>query len=151
MNRKKEEILTHCEHSLHWVRQLKNLTEAQWRTPIAPGKWTIAEVVGHLIPWDKYFMERIPKIINEEEQLPKFDIEEINAQASAHSKSSSKEDIIHELLDIRQLLIVQLSDLDDELWEKEFHIGNDTLSLYEDLLRLVKHDEDHFDQIEQVL
>ncbi|SIS62871.1 DinB family protein [Salimicrobium flavidum] len=151
MNRKKEEILSHCAQSLNQVHSLENLTEEQWRTPIAEGKWTIAEVVGHLIPWDKYFIGRIPKIINEEDELPYFAIEEVNGEASVHSKNSSKEKIIHEFLDVRKLLIAQISDLDDKLWEREFHVGDETFSLYEDLSRLVKHDEDHFAQIDRVL
>ncbi|MFC7063285.1 DinB family protein [Halobacillus seohaensis] len=151
MNSKKEKIISHCEHSINWVNNLENLSENQWRTPIAEGKWTIAEVVGHLIPWDKYFIERIPYLINESEMSPSPNIEEVNENASANSRRRSKEEIIKEFIEVRENLISKISELDDDLWEKEFSIGNKTLSLYTDFSRLVEHDELHFTQINQLL
>lgn len=151
MNHKKEKIISHCEDSLHWIRDLKDLSEDQWRTPIAEGKWTIAEVVGHLIPWDQYFIERIPYIIHEADRLPNPDIEEVNEKASADSTRRGKKEIIEEVMEVRKKLIVRIQELDDELWEKEFSTGHTTLSLYDDLLRIVEHDKLHFNQIKNVL
>ncbi|GEM_PF-2957185 len=61
MLRDKKSIIKHYEQSLIWVKDLRNLSEEQWRKPIESGKWSVAEMIGHLTPWDTFVLEhRIP-------------------------------------------------------------------------------------------
>lgn len=50
MDKNKEELLIHFEHSIDFVKKLVDTSEEHWRTPIAKDKWTVAEVIGHLTP-----------------------------------------------------------------------------------------------------
>ncbi|WP_053070488.1 DinB family protein [Alkalihalobacillus pseudalcaliphilus] len=53
---KKEQVLKHHQDVINFIHSLEALTEEQWRSPISIGKWTIAEVVGHLITWDEFIL-----------------------------------------------------------------------------------------------
>jgi len=128
------------------------LSEKQWRTPIDEDKWTIAEVIGHLIPWDEFVLyQRIPYLFTEI-SLPKSpDTEEINTEAAKDSQIQSKEQIINKFIVSRRSLINAINNLADELWLEDFIIGNSTLTLFNYFSGLIEHDEHHFAQIQKAL
>ncbi|MGM9925888.1 MAG: DinB family protein [Bacillus sp. (in: firmicutes)] len=55
----KEAILEHYYNSIDFVQLLHLLTECQWRSKIEGGRWSIAEIVGHLPPWDEFVLSRL--------------------------------------------------------------------------------------------
>ncbi len=152
MLKNKENLLIHFENSIDWVKKLKELTENQWRTPIAEGKWTIAEVIGHLTPWDQFLIEQRLPFLLQDKALPKSpDENEINQQAATLSQMKTKDEIIEEFILNRRKLIIAVNNIPVEMWEKEFNIGTSSLTLYTYLLGFKEHDEHHFEQIEKVL
>ncbi|MGE7091480.1 DinB family protein [Lysinibacillus sp. NPDC048646] len=152
MNQDKKQILAQYEKSMTWVGSLANVTEEQWRTPIEVGKWSVAEVIGHLIPWDEFVVsKRIPFLFTED-SLPKApNIQEMNANAANSSRLQSKEETIGKFLNGRRQLIDALHHLTDEQWQQSFHIGDSELTLFRYFSGLVEHDLHHFLQIEKVL
>lgn len=152
MNEAKKKILIHFEDLVGMVEDLLHLSDEQWRTPINKGKWSIAEVIGHLIPWDEFVLrQRIPFLFKET-QLPKSpDTELINYQASVDSKRRTKEETIEVFIEGRRNLINAIDNLDDDLWSQDFFIGEVKLTLFSYFLSLVKHDEHHFRQIQEAL
>ncbi|ENH97007.1 hypothetical protein J416_08017 [Gracilibacillus halophilus YIM-C55.5] len=150
MNQQKETVIENCHHTLEWIENLHNISEEKWRKPIAKGKWTVAEVVGHFIYWDQYFINRIPEIIDES-TLTQVDIESVNQEASRESKTKSKEEIFERFHQVREELIQLLQSLDDDLWDQEFHTNNGQYTLYGDLKRLINHDQHHIKQLEHVI
>lgn len=152
LHQNKEEILMHLENSVEWVKNLDDLTEEQWQTPIAKGKWTIAEVIGHFPAWDQFIIEeRLPYLFRKK-PLPKGpDVDELNHQSSLESKTKSKEQIISKFVSTRRSLIIAINNLDDVLWEKQLGIGQTTLTLTDYLKGSIEHDEHHFKQIQNVL
>jgi hypothetical protein len=106
LNETKKKILIHYEDLVGMVEDLLHLSEEQWRTPINKGKWSIAEVIGYLIPWDEFVLcHRIPFLFKET-QLPKSpDTELINYQASVESKRRTKEETIEVFIEGRRSLI----------------------------------------------
>lgn len=148
----KRGILLHYEESIDWVNSLKNLTEEKWRLQIDEGKWTIAEIIGHLIPWDELVLnQRIPYLIKAESLPTSPNAETVNQQAAQASRSRSKDETIHSFIDTRKRLIKALYDLTDELWTRDLLIGRNNLSLIHYFAGLVKHDLHHFKQIQRVL
>ena len=148
----KNEILSHYERSIAFVENLSNVTEEQWRTPIEAGKWTVAEIIGHLTPWDQYVLnQRLPFLFTEE-NLPKGpDVEEMNANAAMNSRTQSKEETVADFINQRQQLIDALYHIVDEQWRQPFTIGASELTLYGYFASLVDHDLHHFSQIQKVL
>ena len=140
------------ESSVEWVRNLEDLSEAQWRTSIAKGKWTIAEIIGHLPAWDQFIIDqRLPYLFNDR-TLPKGpEVNELNEQSSIESRRKSKKEIILKFITVRRSLIITINNIEDSLWDKQIEIGEHKLSLFEYLKGMVEHDEHHFNQIQQVL
>ncbi|MED3803419.1 DinB family protein [Lysinibacillus xylanilyticus] len=144
----KHQIISHYEKSIVFVESLANITEEQWRTPLEPGKWMVAEVIGHLTPWDEFVVnQRLPFLFTEE-GLPKGpDVEEMNANAAMNSRTQSKEETVADFINQRQRLIDALYQIVDEQWRQPFTIGASELTLYGYFASLVDHDLHHFSQI----
>lgn len=142
----------HYENSVDWVKSLVNLTEEQWRTPIAKGKWTIAEVIGHFEAWDQFLLDQRLPFLFDERVLPEGpDVEVLNHQSSIKSKVKTREEVISKFIAVRRSLIIVINNIEDELWEKEISINQTTLTITEYLKGFVEHDEHHFKQIQEVL
>ncbi|CAM4023237.1 DinB family protein [Mesobacillus zeae] len=152
MYKNKKQIINHYEESIDWVKILTNLSEEKWRTQIDKGKWTIAEIIGHLIPWDEFVLnQRIPYLLKATQLPNSLNAEFINHQASIDSKSRPKDETIKLFIAVRKKLINTLNDLSDELWTQDFIIGKDNIALFSYFAGLVEHDEHHFRQIQRVL
>ncbi|WP_313805039.1 DinB family protein [Cytobacillus sp.] len=147
-----QNILSHYEQSIQWVKELEQLSEEQWRTPIKEEKWSIAEVIGHLIPWDEFILkDRMPYFFKDID-LPKGpDAQALNDQAAAESRIRTKEETIERFAATRQTLLSALKEIDDELWSKELNISKSTLSLTAYFQGMVEHDNHHFEQIKKVI
>ena len=142
----------HNENSIEWVRNLENLSEEQWRTPIAEGKWTIAEVIGHLPAWDQFILDnRIPYLFCNQ-AMPKAPvIDELNHKSSLESQSKTKGEVISKFITVRRSLIIAINNLADDLWETNIYIGKTAITLADYLRGSVKHDLHHFRQVQEVI
>lgn len=59
----KSELLTQFEEWNHYAASIQDL---DWNEPLEEGKWTIHDIVCHIMLWDKYFLEAaIDPITNE--------------------------------------------------------------------------------------
>ncbi|MFL0506535.1 DinB family protein [Ureibacillus sp. 179-F W5.1 NHS] len=152
MHKNKEQLLMHYENSIEWVKTLLNLSETQWRTPIAKDKWTIAEIIGHFPAWDQFVLKkRIPYFFTHQE-LPKApDENELNDQSSKVSKEKSKEEIIEDFIAERRRMVIAINNIEDELWDQQIKIGETSLTISDYLSGFIEHDIHHFKQIEELL
>jgi hypothetical protein len=148
MNANKKTILQHHLNSIEFVQSLQLLNEHQWRTPIAEGKWTIAEIIGHFKPWDEFIMQqRLPYLFSGNELSKGPDAQQINREAAAVSRKESKQDTLDKFVLTRKKLYEEILNIPDELWDRPFYIGTSKLSLYGYLQGLAEHDCHHFEQI----
>lgn len=148
----KEEIIHHYKRSIEWIRKLESLSEEQWRAPIEINKWTVAEVVGHLIPWDEFVLvKRIPYFLKEAEMPKSPNVNEVNNQASLESRMQMKAETIGKLLQVKQKLIDEIKDINEEFWLKEILIGTNSISLYSYFSGLLEHEKHHFKQIRKAV
>ena len=146
------QIIAHYKESITWINRIRNVPEDVWRKQIAKGKWTIAEVIGHMIPWDEFVLhKRLPYLLTSL-PLPKSpDVNCLNQQSSIESRNRPKAETIQLFITVRKRLIGQLNDISDEVWTKEFLLGNQTISLYNYMSGLAEHDIHHFRQIQSTL
>ncbi|MCL1697183.1 DinB family protein [Lysinibacillus sp. BPa_S21] len=148
----KHQIISHYERSIVFVESLADITEEQWRTPIEPGKWSVAEIIGHLTPWDAFVLnQRLPFLFTKE-SLPKGpDVEEMNTNAARNSRAQSKEETIADFIRQRRQLIDALYQIVDQQWQQPFTIGASELTLHRYFASLVDHDLHHFSQVREFL
>lgn len=76
------------------------------------GKWTVGEVLQHIITYEKIFIDRVQLILNENPELlvPYY----TQASTAAPAKRKSKQELLHDFRETRKLLtdIIQSTDED---------------------------------------
>lgn len=139
-------------HHEQFIQFIESIPTSHWRKEINEGKWSVAEVVGHFIPWDEFILKKRLPFVLLDLPLPKAaSAEEMNPTAAEAARNQSQETIIAELLVKRKLIIERISKIPDSYWHKPLIIGNKKISLYDYLIGLAAHDEHHMKQISAIL
>ena len=128
------------------------MDETLLRKPIAEGKWSIIEIVGHFYPWDEFVLQqRIPFLFTGE-SLPKApSADELNSRSSFIARRESIENTLNKCIAVRQDFINQLLQVSEEKWLSPIQIGQSILTFYEYLKGLMEHDLHHINQIKSTI
>ncbi|PEV02462.1 hypothetical protein CN417_27980 [Bacillus thuringiensis] len=108
-------IINNFRHYSSWLSTLEGIDETLWSKPIAEGKWSVNEIIAHIINWDNHLLtETLPSVQNEKGmEFPDFDIH--NKKASNYAKSGiSQSKLLEEAKDTRELLVKELNELSSE-------------------------------------
>ncbi|QNR19685.1 DinB family protein [Exiguobacterium sp. Helios] len=147
----KQTLLTHYQDTMDFVRGLEHIPEEAWRTPYAEGKWTVAEIIGHLSPWDRFLVaERLPYILANEPFRVKPDSEAVNEEAAKMSREQQRILTIDEFLVSRDRLHRAVELIPEDRLTDTFTSKGKTISLLDFLGAMMQHDLHHRAQIEQV-
>lgn len=143
-----------------WLNSLEDIDETLWYQSIAKGKWSVSEIISHIINWDNYLLnEVIPSVRSEKGmEFPDFDIH--NKKASDYAKSGiSQAKLLEEAKGTRKLLVKELNELPIEKLNKSLtsngvthcpHTGT-PYSLIYIVKEFTVHDNHHKDQIIQFI
>lgn len=147
----KQTLLTHYQDTMEFVRSLEHISEEAWRRPYAEGKWTVAEIIGHLSPWDRFLVaERLPFILADEPFRVKPDSQAVNEEAAKMSREQQRILTIDEFLVSRDRLHRAVELIPEERLADTFTSKGKTISLLDFLGAMMQHDLHHRAQIEQV-
>ncbi|MEH6942585.1 DinB family protein [Bacillus sp. JJ722] len=143
-----------------WLSTLKDMDGTLWSKPIAEGKWSVSEIIAHIINWDQHLLsEVIPSVRNEKGMnFPDFDT--YNKKASEYAKSGiSQVKLLEEANATRELLVKELNELPKEKLHKQLtangvtycpHTGT-PYSLIYIVKEFIEHDNYHKRQIIHLL
>ncbi|TLS38888.1 DinB family protein [Pseudalkalibacillus caeni] len=155
----KNDILNHSDAYIKWVSQLEELAPENWNQPIKDGKWSVNEIVAHLLKWDGYLIEQIPAI-TDQKQITFPDHDSFNEKASEYAKSrTTQKELIDEAVESRKKLMKLVNNLSEETLKQHItvnsithcpHTGEPYSILYL-LQEFGEHDKHHEKQIEQFL
>jgi uncharacterized damage-inducible protein DinB len=137
-----------------FIDSLCELGDKYWDTPIAEGKWTVKDIVCHMMLWDKYFYEEaINKIkLNEPLTLKHLDFNNFNANAVLYAKSRTKQEICTEFVEYRSKIISAISGLPDEEYLRTYVDGDgEKFSIRSYLQDFIPHDKHHQKQVEKFI
>jgi hypothetical protein len=96
---------------------LAGLTEAQAAHRYAPDKWSVKQIVGHIIDGERIFAYRVLAIARGETQaLPGFDQDPYVANGGADDRSIS--DLAEELATVRKGNVMMMRALSAEAWQR---------------------------------
>lgn len=153
-------IINDFSNYSNWLHSLMDIDELLWSQPIASGKWSVSEIIAHIINWDRHLLtEVIPSVLKGEGmKFPDFD--SYNKIASDYAISGiPKSKLLKEGIDIRELLVKRLNELPTETLNKSVasngvthcpHTGT-PYSLIYIVKEFTYHDNHHKGQINQFL
>ncbi|MCK0191153.1 DinB family protein [Arenibacter sp. F20364] len=96
-----------------FVKFIENISESQWHSSYSLGKWTIAEVILHIIDAERVFQYRALRFLrNDKTPLPGFDQDHYVLNSYANTRS--KESLINEFSTVREASISLFLNLDNE-------------------------------------
>lgn len=135
---------------LIWVEKLKEMAQDLWLKPISEGKWSLREILTHIMYWDKNSLEMMVPHMSEGANLTFVDIEQLNQEAAAFARSyDSLHALIDDLIQTRKQLLRLLEEKYDEA--TTFIIDNEEYTYKKFVQIFIHHDEHHKKQIEAFL
>ncbi len=125
-----------------------------WAEPLDEGKWSIHDIISHIMMWDRHFVDEVVPGLHGNGHVTlaeSADPEKFNARAVAYGRTLSHEKLLDEALHCRSELVSQLRTLPHEAFEMTPRDGNSmTLSAFLERM-FVSHDRHHMQQIESYL
>lgn len=151
MNR--DEAIQHYRKMNDWLQSLSSVGSNCWLEPMQEGKWSMAEVIAHLLYWDRYVREqRIPFFLEGAKLPPAPEVESFNAEAARYARSGVGQlELLHEIVGERQAMLQLIASLTDEQWTRPFQVGQREYTLKTYLSGFAQHDNHHQEQINDYL
>jgi uncharacterized damage-inducible protein DinB len=141
-------ILLEYGKSTEDFSKLKAFDEQQLHEPIQDGKWSVKELMGHLLYWDKFILERhVPNMVEGARLVAFPDHDLHNKEAIEYIRNYiTAESLIDDFIQLRKQLIKALSEIENTV---AFTIGTGkrqfTVEKYVKIF--VDHDIHHLKQI----
>ncbi|OUS76104.1 hypothetical protein B1748_14940 [Paenibacillus sp. MY03] len=154
MAKTSKEMVEEFKSFINFVQDLKKIDEEHWNRPLSEGKWTLKDVISHIMLWDKYFYEEgIKKIkLGQPVSVRHLNFDEFNANAREYAKTQSRDQIIDQFLEYRKKIISDISGLPEEDYIKAYKDGDTKKFSIRGYLRgFISHDKHHKKQIEKYI
>lgn len=130
-----------------WVGMLNQLDAEVWTKPMSEGKWSISEMVSHLMNWDNHILLHILPSVRQGKEISFPNIETYNQKAAAYAKSGiTQSALIDEVIRTREQLVTQLVEMPDDLYHAQLNYSLAFL-----IEEFVVHDNEHKEQIVQFI
>jgi len=137
------DVLMTLEAQQHeMVTLLRPLTEAQWRSRYAPGKWSVGEVVGHLCDAERILAYRALRFARAD-QTPLAGFEENDYVPPARFDGRSPESLVAEYQAIRASTLALFHHLPAEAPERVGNANGAEVSVRALLYIITGHERHH--------
>lgn len=149
-----EEMIEGFRAFIDFVDGIKELDEKDWNQPISEGKWSIKDIMSHIMLWDKYFYEEgIVKIELEQPLTVRhLDFDEFNANAMEYAKTQTKDELIAQFIEYRTNIVNSIAGLSEDAYLKSYKDGDKKkFSVHSYLRSFISHDKHHKKQIEKYM
>ncbi|MGC1386335.1 MAG: DinB family protein [Candidatus Acidiferrales bacterium] len=136
-------ILIHLERNAQIVANLyRGLPEERLLYRYAPGKWTMKEVLNHLIDDERIYAYRALRFArNDPTDLPGFDQELFTKHANANKRHL--EDMLDEHADVRRASIALFNSFTDEMLLRRGTADGHAVSVRGLIYHLAGHEQHH--------
>ncbi|MGG0657371.1 DinB family protein [Rummeliibacillus pycnus] len=127
----KEELLKEFEQLVVWVETLKKYSEKNFNLPISKGKWSVAEIISHLMFWDRYILEETLPYMKQNADIKSIEFQELNDKASEYSLSGvTVKTLIDQFIEGRNVLVSKLREKSEEEFSVHFKINGEEVDPY---------------------
>lgn len=137
-----------------FVETLRGIEESKWTAPIEEGKWSVRDIVAHMMLWDEYFLTEAIEKIAEGKPITyrKLNFDDFNQNAIEYAKTKTKNEIIDFTIQYRNRIIENLSSLSDEEFNKVHKDGDgNAFQARQYVLDFLWHDNHHIKQMKKFL
>lgn len=149
----KEQLLDQFSEWISYVKKLEGYGEGVWNQEIAEGKWSLRELVSHMMLWDKYFFETaIEKIFKEERlTLQHQNYDDFNDSAKAYGNRTSIMELSEQSIYIREQIIQYIRNLPEEVYLASYMDTGDPFHIPQYLKDFIWHDQHHMSQVDDFI
>ena len=121
---------------------LKTFTEKQENFSYADGKWTVKEVLGHVIDTEKIMAYRALAFARGEKQsLPGFEQDDYVAESNFNNRSL--DDLINEFLTARESNIILFKSFDEEIFSRRGIASESEVTVQALIYIIAGHEKHH--------
>lgn len=150
----KEQLISELAEFLTFVRSLDSMNDEVWFSPISEGKWSIHDIIIHIMKWDEYSNQvTFPALA--ESEFPELtehpDYLGYNEQSILYGKGITKKAAVKEAVRNRERMIDHLNRLEGRKFTMVYP-GRRGFTL-ESYIRefFISHDQHHMKQIRDYL
>jgi uncharacterized damage-inducible protein DinB len=127
---------------------LLSLTSEQWMHRYAEGKWTIKEIVLHIIDDERIYVYRALRFArNDKTELPGFDQDPYVAASRANERSV--ESLLEEYRSVRNATLSLFENFPDDVWMRSGTANNHSVTVRALLYHLAGHELHHLNIIKE--
>ncbi len=146
----KNEMLEEFNEWILFVDLLTHHEEELWNRNLQEGKWSIREIVSHIMLWDKYFLEEgIDKIYKKAPlTLQHLDFDEFNNKAKVYGLMTSVQELSKQAVYYRDQIINHIKSFSDKEYLTTYMDGDGTpFTVTQYLKDFIGHDQHHMFQM----
>lgn len=150
----KNQLIEQYSAWINFIKILEEQSEGFWNQPLGEGKWSVRDVVSHIMKWDQYFLEEAIRKVSEGEKLSvkHLDYDVFNEQAKQYAETCTIQKLAEQTKTYRQSLIDHIQSLSDEQYDKEYTDADGHPFQAAVFMRdFISHDQHHMNQIEPLL
>lgn len=153
MSAELEPLLVVFEEWIGFARSLQEQSEDIWNSSLEEGKWTIKDIVCHMMLWDKYFYEEaVHKMATGQPvALELGDFDEFNKQAMVYAQTISTPELVNKVVFYREAIISDIRTTPAHVIEQNLNDSSNKFNLTEYLHDFIWHDQHHIQPIKDFL
>jgi len=149
-----KELIKSFEEWIAFSSTLQELDEETWNSSLEPGKWTIKDIICHIMLWDKYFYEEaIEKIASGEKiTLKHLNFDDFNSRAIIYGRTIETDELIEKAIYYRKKIIDDIGTLSEEAIEQNYIDGDgNVFNVPQYLKDFIWHDQHHMNPLKEYL
>ena len=154
MSNELQELITEFKKWITFTGSLQELPEAVWELSLEEGKWSIRDIVSHIMLWDKYFYEEaIDRITsNKPVTLKHLNFDEFNSKAIVYGRTITTRELIEKAIYYREKIIQDISALSEQMVYENYIDGDGNVFHIPQYMKdFIWHDQHHMNPLKEHL
>ena len=149
----KDQWIADFHEWIPFAESLKSLDDRAWSTPIAPGKWSVRDIVSHIVRWDEYFLEEAlrPIVNGVPLTVRQLDFDAFNKEAAEWGRTVDQRQLLQEAVQVRTQVLKTLQRIPESDYAREYPAEDHAFVIQNYIEDFIWHDQHHMAQIKEFL
>lgn len=145
----KDQWIADFHEWIPFAESLKALDASLWKAPLGEGRWTIHDVVSHILRWDEYFLEEalLPVVKGVPLTLKHLDFDTFNQEAMEWGASYGQEELLNMAVQARLQVLKALQRIPEEHYAREYAAEDQVFIVKNYIEDFIWHDQHHIQEI----